>query len=227
MKNGIKIICFVMILLVIPYKVYGITIEESKYITHVKQDLLVLMLAYPEQIIDIEKDSNDSIYIVMKNGKKILYDDKKEKTYDQKFFNADLEDTLSDIYPLNMIDKVMDDNYDPGRIRNYGFLGAMYGESKSEIEKNLKSISTYYGTVMFSTVNKASEELKAALNDIANTLQRGSRDESYVAPLSGGYNYRHIQDTGLLSAHAYGISIDLNRNDSDYWKWVSKKEAKE
>ena len=94
MKNGIKIICFVMILLVIPYKVYGITIEESKYITHVKQDLLVLMLAYPEQIIKIEKDSNDSIYIVMKNGKKILYDDKKEKTYDQKFFNADLEDTL-------------------------------------------------------------------------------------------------------------------------------------
>ena len=225
MKNRIKIICFVMILLVIPYKVYGSTIEESKYITHVKQDLLVLMLAYPEQIIDIEKDSNDSIYIVMKNGKKILYDDKKEKTYDQKFFNADLEDTLSDIYPLNMIDKVMDNNYDPGRIRNYGFLGAMYGESKSEIEKNLSSISTYYGTVMFSTVNKASEELKAALNDISNTLQRGSRDESYVAPLSGGYNYRHIQDTGLLSAHAYGISIDLNRNDSDYWKWVSKEEG--
>lgn len=53
MKNRIKIICFVMILLVIPYKVYGSTIEESKYITHVKQDLLVLMLAYPEQIIDI------------------------------------------------------------------------------------------------------------------------------------------------------------------------------
>lgn len=202
MKNRIKIICFVMILLVMPYKVYGSTIEESKYITHVKQDLLVLMLAYPEQIIDIEKDSNDSIYIVMKNGKKILYDDKKEKTYDQKFFNADLEDTLSDIYPLNMIDKVMDNNYDPGRIRNYGFLGAMYGESKSEIEKNLSSISTYYGTVMFSNVNKASEELKAALNDISNTLQRGSRDESYVAPLSGGYNYRHIQDTGLLSAQA-------------------------
>lgn len=150
---------------------------------------------------------------------------KKEKTYDQKFFNADLEDTLSDIYPLNMIDKVMDNNYDPGRIRNYGFLGAMYGESKSKIEKNLSSISTYYGTVMFSTVNKASEELKAALNDISNTLQRGSRDESYVAPLSGGYNYRHIQDTGLLSAHAYGISIDLNRNDSDYWKWVSKEEG--
>ena len=82
MKNRIKIICFGMILLVMPYKVYGSTIEESKYITHVKQDLLVLMLSYPEQIIDIEKDSNDSIYIVMKNGKKILYDDKKEKTYD-------------------------------------------------------------------------------------------------------------------------------------------------
>lgn len=225
MKSGIKIICFLMMLLVMPYKVYGFTIEDSNYLTHAKQDLLVLMLAYPEQIIDIEKDSNGFIYVVMKDGKKILYDDKKEKTYDQRFFYADLEDTLSDIYPLNMIDKVMDNNYDPGRIRNYRFLGAMYGESKSEIEKNLKSISTYYGTVMFSTVNKAGEELKAALNDISNTIQRGSRDESYVAPLSGGYNYRHIQDTGLLSAHSYGISIDLNRNDSDYWKWVSKEEG--
>ena len=225
MKSGIKIICFLMMLLVMPYKVYGFTIEDSNYLTHAKQDLLVLMLAYPEQIIDIEKDSDGFIYVVMKDGKKILYDDKKEKTYDQRFFYADLEDTLSDIYPLNMIDKVMDNNYDPGRIRNYRFLGAMYGESKSEIEKNLKSISTYYGTVMFSTVNKAGEELKAALNDISNTIQRGSRDESYVAPLSGGYNYRHIQDTGLLSAHSYGISIDLNRNDSDYWKWVSKEEG--
>ena len=55
MKNGIKIICFLMILLVMPYKAYGITIEESNYITHAKQDLLVLMLAYPEQIIDIRK----------------------------------------------------------------------------------------------------------------------------------------------------------------------------
>ena len=47
MKSGIKIICFLMMLLVMPYKVYGIAIEESKYITHAKHDLLVLMLAYP------------------------------------------------------------------------------------------------------------------------------------------------------------------------------------
>ena len=57
MKSGIKIICFLMMLLVMPYKVYGFTIEDSNYLTHAKQDLLVLMLAYPEQIIDIEKQS--------------------------------------------------------------------------------------------------------------------------------------------------------------------------
>ena len=69
MKSGIKIICFLMMLLVMPYKVYGFTIEDSNYLTHAKQDLLVLMLAYPEQIIDIEKDSNGFIYVVMKDGK--------------------------------------------------------------------------------------------------------------------------------------------------------------
>lgn len=219
-----RVFCFLIIFLIIPFKVCIASIQDD-YNTHVKQDLLVLMLAYPEQIVDIEKDNKDFIYIVMKNGKKVLYDDKKNKSYDEKFFNADLEDTLSDIYPLNMIEKVMDNNFDPGRIRSYNFLGAVYGENQNDIEKNLKHIYTRYGTVMFSTVNNASEELKAALNDIYNIASGKAIIESYVAPLSGGYNYRYIQDTGLLSAHAYGISIDLNRNDSDYWKWVTKEEG--
>lgn len=219
-----RIFYFLIIFLVIQFKVYYASINDD-YIRSVKQDLLVLMLAYPEQIIDIEKDNKDFIYIVMKNGKKILYDDKENKSYDEKFFNADLEDTLSDIYPLNMIEKVMDNNFDPGRIRNYKFLGAIYGENQNDIEKNLKYIPTKYGAVMFSTVNNASEELKAALNDIYNTASNKPKIGNYVAPLSGGYNYRYIQDTGLLSAHAYGISIDLNRNDADYWKWVTKEEG--
>lgn len=219
-----RIFCFLIIFLVIQFKVYYASINDD-YIRSVKQDLIVLMLAYPEQIIDIEKDDKDFIYIIMKNGKKVLYDDKKNKSYDEKFFNSDLEDTLSDIYPLNMIEKVMENNFDPGRIRNYKFLGTMYGENQNDIEKNLKHISTKYGTVMFSTVNNASEELKAALNDIYNSTSSKPIVGSYVAPLSGGYNYRYIQDTGLLSAHAYGISIDLNRNDADYWKWVTKEEG--
>lgn len=220
MKKIIKILVIFLSLVCFPFKVYGKNINKD-YLERAKQDILVLMLAYPEQVVDVEWGDGNYIYIVMANGKRILYDDKIQKNYDQKFFKADLQDTLQEIYPLKMIKKVMDKDVDPGRIRNYELLGAMYGSTQKEIESNLKYISTYYGSVMFNSKNNACEELKAALGDIAKVAQNNERISSYVAPLSGGYNYRKIQDTGMLSPHAYGISIDLNRNDCDYWKWVS------
>ena len=48
---------------------------------------------------------------------------------------------------------------------------------------------------------------------------------NFVMPISGTYNYRVIQDTGMLSPHSYGIAIDLNRNDADYWKWVPREKG--
>ncbi len=45
-----------------------------------KQDILCLMMAYGEYIEDIEC-KNDKVYIVMESGKKIIYDDKKEKKF--------------------------------------------------------------------------------------------------------------------------------------------------
>lgn len=217
-------VCIVILLIIcIPIKSFASGYSKDEDINKIKQDLFVLMMAYPEQIVDVEK--SDNIYIIMKDGTKIIYDDKKSKMYEDKVVNADLEDMLFQGYSITMIEEVMDNNIDPGRIRNYNLLNAMYGDTQEKIEKNLKSIETYYGSVMFTTVNGASKKLQDALNSISEAAKENSIINDYVSPLSGGYNYRYIQDTGLLSPHSYGIAVDLKRDDSDYWKWVSKEKG--
>lgn len=222
-----KINIFLILLLVLSCLSQNILAKTKNddYIKELKRNLLVIFLAYPEQVLDLEKDKNDCIYLIMKNNKKILYDDKAIKSFDEKFYKGDIEDALNEPYPLEMINKVMDENIDPGRIRDYKFLGAMYGENRTEIEKNIKPTSTACGYAMFNSVNNANEALKNALNDISNIAKEKPEILAFVSPLSGGYNFRYIQDTGILSPHAYGISIDLNRNDSDYWKWVPKEKG--
>lgn len=200
---------------------------ENEYRCNTKRDLLVLMISYPEHIKDIEKGDNGLIYLLMNNGRKVLYDDKKQKTHDQMFYNSDLQDSLYEIYPLDMIREVMMENTDPGRVRCYSLLGNIYGESKSQVEKNLIYKDTYYGGVTFNKVNGAADNLQKALNEIGELSKTNSKIGGFVSPTSGTFNYRVIQDTGQLSPHAFGIAIDLKSNPSDYWKWCSKEKASE
>lgn len=228
MKKLFKLISIViMSFIVIASKVVnGKVIEENNVVKdNIKRDLLILMLSYPDYINTIEKNSNGNIYILMKDGKKILYDDFKSKSNEDKFVNPDIQDILEEPYPLDSISKVMDANKDPGRVRHYGLLGSVYGESKETIEKNLIYVDTYYGSVMFNKSNDAAANLKRALDEVGSLTKSIPKISNFVTPLSGTYNYRVIQDTGLLSPHSYGIAIDLNRNDSDYWKWVSREKG--
>ncbi|MGL5380327.1 M15 family metallopeptidase [Clostridium sp.] len=206
---------------------YGFEKEKNdiSYEIRMKQDLLSLMIAYPSYIVDIEKDSNDLVYIVMKSGKKILYDDKIEKGHGEKITNPDLQDMLEEIYPLDSIDSVLKEKIDPGRIRVYGLLNEVYGSNLEEINKNLISVNTYYGILPFNKQNGASDNLKKVMKEISEVAKGNGSILQFLLPISGTFNYRTIQDTGRLSAHAYGIAIDLNRSDSDYWKWASEDEG--
>jgi hypothetical protein len=41
----------------------------------------------------------------------------------------------------------------------------------------------------------------------------------FVSPLGGTLNVRKIAGTDRMSAHAYGIAIDLNPALGNYWRW--------
>lgn len=221
-----KILIFIICLLVIfNIPIVSKASENIDYDTQMKQDILILMLAYPEYIVKVEKTSDNKVYCTMKSGKKIIYDDKLEKTHEQKLNNPDLQDMLEQIYPLNQITNIMDKTFDPGRARHYELLNEVYGSSKSSIEKNLISLKYGYTNYQFNSKNNANISLDTVLKELIPLAKNRPDISSILYPASGTYNYRVISGTGRLSPHAYGIAIDLKSDKRDYWKWTSIEEG--
>jgi hypothetical protein len=200
------------------------TLAEEDYIRITKQDLLCFMMSYPEHIVDVERDEYGFVYIVMKSGKKIIYDDKITKAAAQRLENADLQDTLQEAYPLGETATLMQDNKDPGRYRCYELLQQVYGKNRGDIEKRLESTTFVYGSLLFNSSNNASAALGKA-GRIILPIMNVPKVSKAVYPGSGTYNYRVIAGTSHLSPHAYGIAIDLARDSRDYWQWAAREEG--
>lgn len=194
---------------------------ESVYDITIKQDILTLMMAYPEYISGVEK-TNEGIYILTAKNKRILYDDMKVKNSDQKIDNADVQDILEDIYSLKMPAKLEDVNNDPGRFRCYSLFNEVYGSGEAEVNSNLTGVYAPYNKYQFNKNNGAAEALGNAMKELKDIAPGNSKVGELVGSINGTFNYRVIAGTGKLSPHAYGIAIDIASNPSDYWKWSSR-----
>lgn len=223
-KINVFIACF---LIIFNIPINSKATEDKDYKTEMKQDILILMLAYPEYIVGVEKKNDNEVYCIMKSGKKIIYDDKKQKNHEEKLANPDLQDMLEQDYPLEKNNDLMDKNFDPGRARHYELLNEVYGSSKISIEKNLASLKYGYTNYQFNSKNKANASLESALREVIPLAKSRGDIGSILYPASGTYNYRVISGTGRLSPHSYGIAIDLKSDKRDYWKWSSAKQGKE
>lgn len=201
-------------------------IEMDSYEINMRRDLLSLKMAYPEFVSSFERGNNGEVYVVMKSGKKILYDDKKQKTYDQKLYNADLQDSMEILYPLEDISELMDYNYDPGRLRCYNFLKEIYGGSRQEIEKKLKGVNIGGKVCLINESNNAAASLNKAALEISQITQ-SRKLSAGIFPVNGTYNYRVIAGTNQLSPHAFGIAIDFKSDKRDYWKWATREQGQE
>lgn len=200
--------------------------SNASYDVNMKRDILILMMSYPEYVIDVSKEDNGSVYIIMKSGKKILYDDKIEKNFEQKLANPDLQDTLEQIYPLNSVSVLMEKNFDPGRFRNYELLREVYGSSRKQVEKNLVNVQIG-SRFQFNKNNKAAESLKKSMKELQVLAGQNKKVAACVYPCSGTYNHRTISGTNRLSPHSFGNAIDLARDKRDYWKWADNKQGQQ
>lgn len=200
-------------------------IDSKIYDVKLRQDLLCLMMAYPEYINNVEKTYDGSIYLIMKSGKRLLYDDKRNKSSEERLANPDLQDMLEQIYPLSTVRSVVEENFDPGRCRVYGLLTEVYGRSKQSVEVNLINVNAGYMNYQFNGNNKAANSLKAVMTELLLLSQRNQIIKKCIFPCSGTFNYRLIAGTNQLSPHSFGIAIDLAVNKGDYWKWSSKEAA--
>lgn len=193
--------------------------NDKKYNIEMKRNILSLMMGYSGYIVDVDILDN-KVYLIMKSGNKILYDDKKNKTIQEKINNPDLQDMMEESYDLNGIYKLANNN--PGRIRHYQLLKEIYGDTKKQVENNLKNLQFGNKYYAFNNKNNAYENLNKSINEVLNACKQNKEMYRYVYPISGTFNYRIISGTNRLSPHSFGIAIDLASNKSDYWKWASK-----
>ena len=221
MNKKFYIFLFMLILsLTTPKQV--LATEDNDYVIKMKQDLLVLMLSYPAYIENIEKTSDNKVYCIMKSGEKLLYDDFIKKNSEEKLSNPDLQDMLEQIYPLNKITEVLPKDIDPGRVRHYGLLNNVYGNSKQKIESNLRPLEYGYTNYQFNKENNAILNLENTLRILMPLSKTRNDICNILYPANGTYNYRLISGTNRLSPHSFGIAIDLKSDPRDYWKWSTR-----
>ncbi|WMJ82425.1 M15 family metallopeptidase [Clostridium sp. MB40-C1] len=198
--------------------------DKEDYEITMKRDILCLMMAYPEYIKDVRVE-NDKVYLVMNSGNKIMYDDKREKKFDEKVNNPDIQDMMEQLYPLSDIKNLMDSDYNPGRIRTYPLLKEVYGYSKSSVEKNLVNVRAGSKYCLFNKNNNAANSLKKVMEELNSLSKAQGNIYSIVFPVNGTFNYRVIAGTNRLSPHSFGTAIDLKSDKRDYWKWASREQG--
>jgi hypothetical protein len=156
--------------------------------------------------------------LVLPDGTRLPWDDGQTKTYEQKLEGPDLEDTLAMPYKAGPVVPVNTLNDDPGRVRSDAMFKAAFGATAVAVEAKLIDV-TFVGQKV-----KFHSRAAAALGKVSTRLQQAIAGDatlaSYVTGALGGtYEWRPIANTTRMSAHSYGIAIDIVVSKSNYWEW--------
>ena len=172
-------------------------------------EVTALMRAYPDCVKGFKGGC-----ILMRNRKKIPFE---RELQDTSFLNrldsASVRDMFAEVYPLGRLKKP---EYlsDPGRFRDDAFFKAMYGDSLARVSSRLTRVDVFGTSVRFTTVNGAADSLRAVLREVE---KHPGLKRYFKAPTS--FNWRPVRGTERLSAHSYGIALDIGVPYSDYWRW--------
>jgi hypothetical protein len=167
-------------------------------------------LAYPKTVKEIKENK-----VYFQSGKVLTYDDKQKKNSQELLENPDIEDQLHYVYNQGEASY----NTDAGRIRNDAFFKEMYGKTAKDVQANLTTViwcpSIVGQKLQFSKINGAN----LALEKVSAELDQHPEWKQYLSSIGGTFNWRVISGTQRLSAHAFGITIDINTAYSNYWQW--------
>lgn len=100
---------------------------------------------------------------------------------------------------------------------------ATYGRSPNDVSSSLAKVRIAGIRYPFH------QQAAAALERVAKRLEvlTVSHPEllKYIKPLGGTLNWRRVRGSRQVSAHSFGIAIDMNPAFANYWKWTMRGEA--
>ena len=157
---------------------------------------------------------------VLPDGARVPFDDGKVKTFEQRLDAPDLKDIFLIPYRAGPIRAIEVENEDPGRVRVEALLAATYGGQGEAAAEQARI--RFLGMPV-----RVHRKIAPALARVADRLGLAQKAdpglERFLRRLSGGFAARKIAGTERTSAHAFGIAIDLDRSESDYWRWQKSK----
>ncbi len=198
---------------------FGGIVAYAADIVPLSEKLDILKNTYPDVIKDIQPK-----LIILQDGTSMQIDDGITKDHQTKLKKADIEDSLSQIYPIGACFKGPPNrNFDPGRIRNEQFMRLLYGRTESKVRGNLAQIAWFGSRTLFNKRNAAADALKL----VSGTLEKlPKKYAKYFNKTGGTFNWRMISKTKRLSVHSFGAAIDINTKYANYWRWAGGKPGK-
>jgi hypothetical protein len=185
----------------------------------IPDDLRRLQAAYPAFVAGAAPDR-----LVLTSGHAVAYQNGGEgRPFEERLGSASLKDQMSIAYPPGREYAIPTGDNDPGRLRHIPLFQAMYGASEAEVRRRLVAVKWLgRGEVWVTEVNGVDKALARVSERIMNLPHDEAR---CAAPVAGTFAYRAVAGTSYLSAHSFGIAIDLNIGCSDYWYWDKTRSA--
>lgn len=173
-----------------------------------------LIKAYPSLIRSYKNNK-----IIFTDGTEMQYDDGREKTYLERLDDSDIEDMF--FYPYKLPTNRPGYLEDAGRSRCDRLFKKIYGASAVQVQAKLVRVNWFGQTVRFTSVNGADKQLEK----VAVEISKHPELLKYMK-CSGTFYWRNVRGAKRMSAHSYGIAIDIAVSYSDYWLWKNPR-AKE
>jgi hypothetical protein len=198
----------------------------------------ILAKAYPEAI-SLLRQTPDGWLIRFQDGSEEWYLDRRSRSWPEMIDQPDLASVLAQSYPFGPVPLPRPVGQDPGRVRHYGLLGAAYGHTPQEVRRNLEVVDFYGDAVWFNRRNGAAEALRRVVQDIAadpevsayiiniarhhwRKFTKGKTAGLYQGRYITDWEWRRVAGTQRLSAHSFGIAVDINNPYTrlpKYWGW--------
>lgn len=176
-----------------------------------------LVAAYPAALQRVE-----GMDLVWRDGTRMpVSDGGAAKSFEQMLRAPDIVDMFAIAYPHGPLSDNPKANSDPGRFRNTAFFNKMYGDCRrGEVAPELVDIvwlpRTSGKRIKVTARNGVADKLKAVVRELDALPDRFTR---FLVPVAGTFNCRVIAGTNRLSAHSYGIAIDISVKHANYWRW--------